>query len=114
MTLEDRVLDLLDRMLPAYLGWVAENQGEPDISLCTKYLTHAIHAGFSFPGERRSAQFAAATLLRNVYAIYPQNHGCRHAQSGDLDGDRCRGHGYSLNRSYGRGRGRRKEDFKCR
>jgi hypothetical protein len=71
MTLEDRVLDLLDRMLPAYLGWVAENQGEPDIPLCVKYLTHAIHAGFSFPGERRSAQFAAATLLRNVYAIYP-------------------------------------------
>jgi hypothetical protein len=72
MTLEDRVLDLLDRMLPAYLDWTAKvNQGDPDILLCTEQLTYAIHAGFSFSEERRSAQFAAAQLLWNLYAIYP-------------------------------------------
>lgn len=71
MTLEDRVLDLLDRMLPAYIAWIAECQGEPDILLCTEQLTYAIHAGFAFSSERRSAQFAAAQLLWNLYAIYP-------------------------------------------
>ena len=70
---QDHVLDLLDRMLPAYINWVAENQNtpNPDIELCAKYLTYAICASFAFEGERKSGQFSAALWLWENYAIRP-------------------------------------------